>query len=89
VARILFTTLPMAGHVRPSLPIAGALVDEGHEVLWYTGRKYADAVVAAGARFLASSWASRRWASAASTRRRSGRGSRRPPARSAGRATGC
>src|SRR5690349_14898836 len=52
MARILFTTMPMAGHLRPGLPIARRLADAGHDVAWYTGRKYAGLVERAGARHL-------------------------------------
>jgi MGT family glycosyltransferase len=49
MTRILFTTMPMAGHLRPGLPIAQQLVADGHEVAWYTGAKYAPLVTRAGA----------------------------------------
>ncbi len=52
MARILFTSMPFAGHIRPGLPIARELVDAGHEVLWYTGQKYAELVAGSGARFV-------------------------------------
>lgn len=51
MTRILFTTLPMAGHIRPGLAVARELVAAGHEVLWYTGSKYRPLVTAIGARF--------------------------------------
>jgi MGT family glycosyltransferase len=50
MTRILFTTQPMAGHLRPALPIADELVRRGHEVAWYTGAKYAGQVADTGAR---------------------------------------
>ena len=37
MSRILFTLTPVTGHVRPALPLARALVEEGHEVVVYTG----------------------------------------------------
>jgi len=52
MARILFTSMPFAGHVRPGLPIARELVDAGHDVLWYSGQKYAELVAGSGARFV-------------------------------------
>ena len=52
MSRILFTTMPFAGHIRPGLPIARELVDAGHEVLWYTGQKYARLVAGSGATFV-------------------------------------
>ena len=51
-ARILFATVPVAGHVAPFVPLAKALVAEGHDVRWYTGEKYRPRVEATGARFL-------------------------------------
>ena len=47
--RVLFATIPIGGHVQPLLGIARALCARGHEVRWYTGRKYAAAVEKAGA----------------------------------------
>src|SRR5580698_3486654 len=52
MARILFTTIPIAGHVRPALPVARQLAAAGHEVTWYTGRKFEPLVTGAGARFV-------------------------------------
>jgi len=52
MSRILFTSMPFAGHIRPGLPIARELVDAGHEVLWYTGQKYAALVAGSGATFV-------------------------------------
>jgi UDP:flavonoid glycosyltransferase YjiC (YdhE family) len=52
MARILFTTIPIAGHVRPALPVARELVAGGHEVVWYTGRKFEPLVTNVGARFV-------------------------------------
>jgi MGT family glycosyltransferase len=49
MSRVLFTTMPMAGHLRPGLPIAQQLVAEGHEVAWYTGGKYLPLVEKVGA----------------------------------------
>ncbi|MGY1803817.1 nucleotide disphospho-sugar-binding domain-containing protein [Blastococcus sp. SYSU D00922] len=40
MTRVLFTSMPMAGHLRPGLPIAAQLVSAGHEVAWYTGANY-------------------------------------------------
>ena len=44
-------TVPVVGHINPGLPIARALVGRGHEVCWYTGRKYQAQVEATGARY--------------------------------------
>lgn len=50
MSRILFTLTPVTGHVRPALPLARALVEEGHDVVVYTGRRFAQAVTATGAK---------------------------------------
>jgi len=50
MARILIATVPVFGHVNPMLPLARAFVARGHEVVWYTGAKYAGRVSATGAR---------------------------------------
>lgn len=42
---------PYVGHVNPLLPIAGALVGAGHDVVWITGRQFQPRVEAVGARF--------------------------------------
>jgi MGT family glycosyltransferase len=49
--RVLLWTVPVDGHVNPGLPIARALVARGHDVRWYTGRRFRPAVEATGARF--------------------------------------
>jgi MGT family glycosyltransferase len=51
MTRILFTTNAMDGHVRPCLEVAQALVRDGHEVLWYTGRAYEQLIRNSGADF--------------------------------------
>lgn len=51
MTRILFTTVPLAGHLRPGLPIAQALIAAGHEVAWYTTAEYAPLVGRIGAEF--------------------------------------
>jgi MGT family glycosyltransferase len=51
MSRFLICTVPVAGHVNPGLPIARALVERGHEVRWYTGRKFRGRIEATGARF--------------------------------------
>jgi UDP:flavonoid glycosyltransferase YjiC (YdhE family) len=50
--RFLITTMPIPGHVQPMLPIAGKLLERGHEVAWYTGSGHRAQVEAAGARYL-------------------------------------
>jgi MGT family glycosyltransferase len=47
----LIATMPLVGHVHPLLPIARALVDRGHDVRWYTGRRFRATVEDTGARF--------------------------------------
>ena len=49
MTRILFTTMPLAGHLRPALPIAQQLVADGHEVAWYSGANYEHLVRRVGA----------------------------------------
>jgi len=51
MARLLVATVPLTGHVRPMRVLVQALTDRGHEVHWYTGRRFAAAVEGAGARF--------------------------------------
>lgn len=51
MARFLLCTLPLTGHVNPGLPIAHALVERGHDVWWYTGRRFRATVEAAGAHY--------------------------------------
>jgi UDP:flavonoid glycosyltransferase YjiC (YdhE family) len=50
MTRILVTTVPITGHVRPALPVVRELVRSGHEVVWYTGAKFASLVTDVGAR---------------------------------------
>jgi MGT family glycosyltransferase len=38
--------------VRPVLPVATRLSEEGHDVVWYTGRKFQSLVTRSGARFI-------------------------------------
>lgn len=52
MARVLIATAPGEGHVNPMLPVARALVQRGHEALWYTGKVYRDRVERIGAQYL-------------------------------------
>jgi UDP:flavonoid glycosyltransferase YjiC (YdhE family) len=52
MARFLIATLPLAGHVGPGLSIARALARRGHEVRWYTGRRFRQDVEATGAGYV-------------------------------------
>lgn len=51
-SRIIFATTPADGHTVPALPIARTLIERGHTVRWYAGRKYADRIRAVGAEYL-------------------------------------
>jgi MGT family glycosyltransferase len=55
MARILFFTMPITGHVRPALPVARELTAAGHEVLWYCGRLFEPHITRVGATFTPSS----------------------------------
>lgn len=52
MARILVASLPFAGHVGPLSALAGELVRRGHQVVAYTGAKYEQRYVDAGASWL-------------------------------------
>ena len=51
MARFLIASLPLTGHNYPPLPIASKLVERGHEVRWYSGRKFQRRIEATGAQF--------------------------------------
>jgi len=50
--RFLFATMPGAGHTNPLKPIARALVERGHSVRWYTGRRFQSTVESTGATYV-------------------------------------
>jgi MGT family glycosyltransferase len=52
MARFLVCTIPVIGHVTPAIPIAQKLVQNGHEVWWYTGIQFQAKVEATGAHFV-------------------------------------
>jgi UDP:flavonoid glycosyltransferase YjiC (YdhE family) len=52
MARILVATLPFAGHVGATAAVTAELTRRGHEVVAYTGAKYAGRFEAAGATWL-------------------------------------
>lgn len=52
MAKFVIATLPMAGHVNPGVPIAQGLIAQGHEVRWYSGKRYREKIEGTGARFL-------------------------------------
>ncbi|MBW4566325.1 MAG: glycosyltransferase [Mojavia pulchra JT2-VF2] len=49
MARFLIGTIAAIGHVSPALPIARQLIQQGHEVWWYTGKGLKEKVEATGA----------------------------------------
>jgi MGT family glycosyltransferase len=51
MSKILFASVPLAGHVFPAIPIARNLVSLGHEVGWYCGNHYRKAIEDCGANF--------------------------------------
>jgi UDP:flavonoid glycosyltransferase YjiC (YdhE family) len=51
MAKFLVSTLPFVGHVAPMQPIAQKLIDNGHEVIWYTSKFFQSQVEQTGARF--------------------------------------
>ncbi|HET9258068.1 MAG TPA: nucleotide disphospho-sugar-binding domain-containing protein [Pseudonocardiaceae bacterium] len=51
MARFLIASQPITGHVLPAIPVVRALAGRGHEVWWYTGRRFSARAEAAGARF--------------------------------------
>jgi MGT family glycosyltransferase len=52
MSRILVATVPVIGHIAPILPLARGLIARGHEVRWYSGRKYVSRIESTGARFV-------------------------------------
>ena len=51
MARFLFVTVPVTGHVSPLLPLARLLVERGHAVRWYTGSHFRQKIEATGAQY--------------------------------------
>ena len=49
--KALFLSLPMHGHVNPSLPLVQELVGRGHEVVYYSEHAFADGIEQTGARY--------------------------------------
>ncbi|NBD25517.1 glycosyltransferase [Paenibacillus glycinis] len=56
MAQILFSTTPLHGHINASLLLAKTLVEKGHEVVWYTGKRFKETIEAIGARHIAMSF---------------------------------
>lgn len=46
MARFLFATQPITGHVLPALPLVRALVERGHAVAWYAGARFRERIEA-------------------------------------------
>lgn len=53
MSRFLVATYPSPGHVMPASVVVRELVDRGHDVRWYTGRRFAEVVARSGARLCA------------------------------------
>ena len=48
MARFLFTSVPVEGHSASPLTTMARLVDDGHDVVWLAGARYADRARRAG-----------------------------------------
>lgn len=53
MSRFLVATYPSSGHVGPAAVVVRELTARGHDVRWYTGRRFAKVAAASGARFCA------------------------------------
>lgn len=53
MAKILFFNVPAYGHVNPTLPVVGELVQRGHQVIYYNAETFAQPITGAGAQFRA------------------------------------
>ncbi|MEM9482748.1 MAG: nucleotide disphospho-sugar-binding domain-containing protein [Cyanobacteria bacterium P01_F01_bin.116] len=53
MSRFLVGTIPVATYISPILPIVHALIQQEHEVWWYTGRKFQSEIESSGALFIA------------------------------------
>ncbi len=51
MSRFLVATYPSPGHVNPAFAVVEELTGRGHEVRWYTGRRFAEVVAKSGAHF--------------------------------------
>jgi MGT family glycosyltransferase len=49
MSRFLFATVPVPAHTRNPLPVAARLIERGHEVLWFAGSRFHDAIAGVGA----------------------------------------
>lgn len=52
MAKYLFAIWPSIGHINPGLPIAERLIQQGHEVTWYTSTHFQKKVEATGATYI-------------------------------------
>ncbi|MGG3891740.1 nucleotide disphospho-sugar-binding domain-containing protein [Metabacillus fastidiosus] len=52
MAKYLFAIWPSVGHVNPGLPVAERLVENGHDVVWYTSSHFKKKVEDTGATYL-------------------------------------
>ncbi len=53
MSRFLFATYSSPGHVLPAAAVVEELTGRGHDVRWYTGRRFSDTVTKSGAQFRA------------------------------------
>jgi MGT family glycosyltransferase len=51
MGKFLLVTLPFIGHIAPMEPVAQQLIQDGHEVVWYTSKFFQLQVERTGARF--------------------------------------
>ncbi len=51
MAKFLIATMPITGHVNPCVSISRRLAGLGHEVRWYTGKRFEQKVLATGAEY--------------------------------------
>ena len=49
--KILFANVPLDGHFNPLTTLAAHLVQQGHDVRWYTGIGYKEKIEKLGIRF--------------------------------------
>src|SRR5262245_5550597 len=52
MSRILIAVTPLAGHVKPMVPVAQQLIREGHRVFFQTSYNFSNQVKAAGLQFM-------------------------------------
>lgn len=52
MSTFLFASIPVVAHSSNPLPFAARLVERGHRVLWYAGRRFTEQIEAVGAEWL-------------------------------------